>query len=81
MYLDIGTVDIIGNTHLAYEFDKDTKETILVFYRQESNIAKYNLRGKCLMSSGFSDELIDKMRYIVEINSNKIELYINNGDI
>lgn len=76
---DIGIIDILGNTHLAYDFDKTTGETLLVFYRGES-MAVFKKVGKCIMNKGFSTEILHQFGDIVRLNRDKVESYINNGE-
>lgn len=75
---DICVLDMLGNTHIAYDFDESGK--ILVIFYQGSITARFNSEGVCLSNDGFSEEMLSRFSYIVNINIRRIEDFVDNGD-
>lgn len=76
---DIGVLNMLGNTHFAYEFTEEDGNIILVFH-QGNNVAKYTTGGMLVENIGFADVMLKKFAEVVRLNAKRVEEYVNEGD-
>lgn len=76
---DIGVLNMLGNTHFAYEFTEEDGNIILVFH-QGNNVSKYTTGGMLVENIGFADAMLKKFAEVVRLNAKRVEEYVNEGD-